>query len=302
MGVRVFTAELLANAQSVFDKSNGAKSITEVARIFHCHPTGLRKALCATGYVIPKFRQPAHNRKELPVGDLIAKYAGGASELALAKEYQCSRDVIRRHLVKGGANIRNGSEASFVRMGRLTVDERKQLAKAANDAVRGMPEPKSRKRKRAVNTELGLAKYVVGYGEEEFSQRLHELGIQHIRQKAVDVYSLDFAINGVAVELKTGKCLRGVKADVSRNKVKNLADLNWRCLYVVFETVEALVASAEQIIAHVDVLNGLPSPVCQYRVVKCRFDTFSRFRDDRGCFYCVATPPNLRTTVRDFDV
>lgn len=302
MGIRVFTNELLTNAKRIFDESNGGKSISEVANFLGCNPTNLRKALGATGYIIPRFRKLVHNRKELPIDELVAKYASGASELALSKEYKCSRDVIRRHLIEGSADIRNGSQANFIRMSRLTVDERKQLAKAANDAVRGMPEPKSRKRKRAINTELGIAQYVVGHGEKQFSQRLDELGIQHIRQKAVDVYSLDFAINGVAVELKTGNCLRGVKADVARNKVKNLADLNWRCLYVVFETVEALIASAEQIIANVDILNGLPSPVSQYRVINCRFDVFTTLRDERGCFYCVATPPQLRTTVRDFDV
>lgn len=302
MGVRVFTVELLANAKRIFNETNGGKSISEVANFLGCNPTNLRKALGIDGYTIPRFRQPIHNRKQLPIDELIAKYATGQSELALSKEYQCSRDVIRRRLIEGGADIRNGSQANLIRMARLTVDERKQLTKSANNAIRGVPEPKSRKRKRAINTELGIAQYVIGHGEEEFSERLNELGIQHVRQKAVDVYSLDFAINGIAVELKAGKCLRGVKADVARNRVKNLADLNWRCLYIVFETVEALIASAEQIIAHIDVLNGLPSPVSQYRVINCRFDTFATLRNERGCFYCVSTPPQLRTTVRDFDV
>jgi hypothetical protein len=300
---RKFTDELLRNAINIFDASSGSVTIKEVALQLGVTRCNLSKALRAIGYVIPKCRKPAHNRKNVPVDEIVAKYISGDSELSISKEFKIARGTVRKCLIDSGTEIRNGSEANFIRMSRLSIEDRKNLTRSANDAVRGIPEPRCRKIKRAINAENGICEVIVGKGEYEFREALTSLGIEFVWQKSAEVYSIDFAINGIAVELKSGKSGNtGIKADIARNRVKNLANLGWRTLYVTFDSVESLVAGVKDIIANVNILNSNPSPISQYRVIHCRFNTFSRFRDDKGRFHCVSTPPELVTTVRDFNI
>jgi hypothetical protein len=85
-----------------------------------------------------KGRRPtAANRMDLPTGEIVTRYISGESELALARAYSVTRAVIARRLREAGITRRSGSEASRLRMARMTPEERKDLARAANEAARG---------------------------------------------------------------------------------------------------------------------------------------------------------------------
>jgi len=79
----------------------------------------------------------AAKKLSLPDSEIVDRYANGESELALARSYGVQRWTIRRRLIEGGAEIRGRSAANTVRMSKMSVDERKALAAAANAACRG---------------------------------------------------------------------------------------------------------------------------------------------------------------------
>ena len=72
-------------------------------------------------------------RKEidLPIETIISMYEQGDSILKLSKLFGVSRDTIFSRLEKFGVTRRNQSEAAFLRMFKLTEDERK----AASDLL-----------------------------------------------------------------------------------------------------------------------------------------------------------------------
>jgi very-short-patch-repair endonuclease len=180
----------------------------------------------------------------------------------------------------------------------MTLEQRKERAKAANNALRGGKQPIAGRIKRAIGLESTGYEQMIGFGEKEFSNLLTERGIKFVWQKAVHIYSLDFAIGNVAVELKAGNS--GYWPDVLRNRVKNLSELGWRILYVCFDSTESLLGNFEYIISNVDRLNREPAAPGKYWVIRSRIDRFTRFRNDQGQFSAIPSAPKLFASCREF--
>jgi hypothetical protein len=83
-------------------------------------------------------------RIALDTGEVARRYLGGASEYGLASRYGVSRAVIRRHLEAAEIPIRGRSAAGRVRARKMTPDERKAQAAAANEVWRNWSGPRPR--------------------------------------------------------------------------------------------------------------------------------------------------------------
>lgn len=279
---------------------NGGKTLTAAALDVGINRNAVSKKIRARGISIPDNRGTPKNAKQLPDDCIIADYESGISELELSKKYGVSRNAIRYRLLKSGIQIRNQSQANIVSMGRMTIEQRKNRAKSANNALRGAKQPIEGKVKRAINIESAPYENMIGIGEEEFYELLTEHGISFTWQKAIEIYSLDFAIGNVAVELRSGGASNG-RDGVTRGRIKYLRERGIISLYVSFQTVADLIGNFDYIISNVNKLNRNPSPIGKYWVIRSRFDKFSRIRNDLGQFACVPTPPKLFASCREIN-
>lgn len=99
-----FTSARVDDAVLLFQQG---MRVSEIAVRFGCNADNLSKALRARGVdTSRRVYRPAHNRKDVPEEELVAKYRAGASELALAEEYGINRRSIRQRLLKHGVECR----------------------------------------------------------------------------------------------------------------------------------------------------------------------------------------------------
>ena len=257
------------------------------------HQSVMSKIIRNMGYTIPK-ETGKSTRKELPTQEIIEMYKNGISELAIAKKIGVSRCAIRQRLNENNVEIRTPSEASSISAKQFTPEQRKARAKKANDTLRGAKQPISSRIKRAKHIERNTMENIIGFGEIEFKNELERKSITHIWQKAFHVYSLDFLIGNVAIELKGGSGGRGTP-DIRNGRIKFLKDKGVSTLYVALENTEALIQSFDHIINLVNEMNKNPIPEGEYRVICCRFDRFEKIRNSLGRFDCVPCEPKLAT-------
>lgn len=274
----------------VFDNGIAFKdACLEVGR----HQSVMSKIIRNMGYKIPK-ETGKGTRKDLPIKEIIDMYNNGTSELAIAKKIGVSRCAIRQRLNENNVKIRTPSEASFVSAKQFTPEQRKARAKKANDTLRGVKQSVSSRIKRAEYIENNTMENIIGFGEIEFKNELERKSINYTWQKAFHVYSLDFLIGNVAIELKGGSGGRGTP-DVKNGRIKFLKDRGISTLYVALENIDALIESFDNIINLVNEMNNNPIPDGEYRVICCRFDRFKRVRNSLGRFDCVPCDPKLAT-------
>lgn len=134
----------------------------------------------------------------IDIDDLIRKYNSGRSVKSLAEEFGVSRSVIVHRLHSVGVTQRNRSESMFLRMSQTPQEERKRLAKAAQDARRGNHNSPEMLHK------LALAKKrFVGVFEAEFINAITSAGIDVIPQEPFLSYNLDISCGDIAVEIHT---------------------------------------------------------------------------------------------------
>lgn len=255
----------------------------------------ISKRIRARGFSIPKPK--AKPIKKLPDKEIIALYKGGMSELALANKFNVSRGAIRNRLRDSGTHIRGQSEACALSLGQMTFKERQNRTRSANNALRGTEQCVEGRRKRAVNLESVGYEKMIGIGEKEFKDMLESNSIDFTWQKSCDIYSIDFAIGNIAVELKKSSIVTNVTGDKKRGRIKNLRESGYTTIYVVFCSVESLIQSFDYIISIVNKASSNPPALGEYWVVRCHFNEVTRFRNDLGQFASVPSAPELFNTV-----
>ena len=261
----------------------------------------LSKHIRRRGLDIPKTgRQPPNYRHDLSNDLLISLYESGISEFELSKRFNISRGAIRNRLLNGGVHIRGQSEANIVSMRKMTSEQRKQRAKAANIALRGRKQNVDGRRKRANGILFQPYENMTGIGEKEFKDLLEQSGVDFVWQKPFDVYNIDFAIGNVAVELKCGSATNAT-SDKKRGRIKQLRESGIISLYIVFKTIEDLTANFDYIISNVNILNSNPSPIGKYWVIRSRFDNFTRLRNEFGQFAAIKSTPKLFHSIKMLD-
>jgi len=166
------------------------------------------------------------------------------SEKQIADQLGVGRDVIRRRLLEAGITPRNRSEVMFHRMAATTAEERRRLAKAAHDAVRGVRRSEDELIKRAQAQTRRI-----GEGEHTLLQLLEQRGVAPIHQMPVYKYNVDLAIPPVAVEVfrdAANPALRGAH----QSKAKYLLDHHWAIVWVwITSEGEIDETTADQVIA-----------------------------------------------------
>lgn len=202
------------------------------------------------------------------INNLIGLYVGGMSAKALAKHFNVSRQVICLRLRENNIPIRNRSESMYVRMAQTSLEERKRLAKKAQEARRGSPDSAAALRKKAIAAEKYL--YKAGEFEPECFEYLCDAGFDPIPQKAVNKYNIDIAVGNVAVEIHVSTC-NPLTKEYSRNKVIYLTNNGWNVIFVWISYRRNKILSrraCEDVVSFIKHSQANPSFVGQYRVIR----------------------------------
>ena len=203
-------------------------SMSKVAKTLGINPITARKYLLANGGTI----RP-HKRTDITADDTAALYNSGLSEKAVAKRLGIDRCAVRRRLLKAGVKPRNRSESMFLRMSQTAPEERKRLASAAHDAVRGTSQTEEHRLKVAAGVERNCVN--VSRTEIIVGEMLTERGFTFTRQKAVGRYNVDIALHEVpiAVEVFGGNWhASGRHAARFRRRTDYILDQGWSVVYI----------------------------------------------------------------------
>ena len=150
------------------------------------------------------------------------------SVLEISKRSGHARNTLVAFMKRNGIAIRGMSAAQQIRADRLSPEERKRNALAANAAKRGSKTPRSEQLARAAGI-AALAKSTPL--ESVFVQVLRECGLSPVCQYQVDIFNVDIALvdKKIAVEIDPGhwhSTPRKVRQD--RRRERCLKKLGWR--------------------------------------------------------------------------
>ena len=219
----------------------------------------LSKKLRARGVAIRRNGWAPPNRKELPEDLIIQRYLAGESILALAKSFDVARGVIVDRLKTKGCDIRGGSEANLLRMGRLSSDAKRSLVSKAR-AVRAT---------NLVNAAAANGESrAIGIGENEIAAALVALGYDVVRQQIVDDYLIDIAIGDIAVEIKS-KAAFTLSGIGGLKRTKHLFERGKRLVVVTIDDKVCIIERLNEIVALVDFTCRHPAPLGEYWMVRC---------------------------------
>lgn len=191
------------------------------------------------------------------IDNLVNLYATGEYSVKRLSEITgFGRKAITAKLADRGVKTRSRSEAMYHRMARTSPAERKALASAAHEAVRGMTHTHETLVKRA-RTNQGKTVNVSG-SERIVGEMLIGSGFEITPQLAIDKYNVDIAIHepAIAVEIFGGNWhASGRHAARHRSRVETLFNCGWHvvCIWVTRKQpitagcVEQVVALAERI-------------------------------------------------------
>lgn len=274
MNVRRFTDDFVNNC---IELNKSGLSLAKIAKRFSCSAGHLSIAMKKIGYQVI-----ADNvKKDIPHNELIELYRAGWSVKQLAEKFGISRKTISARLVEQGIKPRNRSEAMFNRMKFTTEEERKNLAKSANEAVRGKPAKRERLIKGSITRRINPK--FVGFGEELLQFELGKLGIEAISQFVFDIYNIDLLVNrNIAVEVLIG---HGNPFSLKKNRIKTekLLNSDFNVIWITANSREAFTANLCHLVAYLNEFCSNPPSTCQYRVIRCNFN-YAHRKNDRGQF------------------
>jgi very-short-patch-repair endonuclease len=209
---------------------------------------------------------------------IIGAYQAGESCLSIADRLGTSRVPISAILKRGGVDIRGGSEANLLRMSRLSSEERRSLASAAHDAVRGKKRSFVAKVKNAIAKQTTLSGASVT--EEMVICDLKSCLIHPIPQLAVGPYNCDLACHPVAVEIFGGQWhFSGRHLSRTHERIKYFGNAGWHVLMVVIDesrnNYRYGLDTGNYIVSYVNEARANPSAPREYRVIDCRGNTLA---------------------------
>ena len=286
MPYKRFTKDLIDSAISL---NQSGKNLGEIAASFGVDPDRLSKLMRANGHAMIRHYRPSTNAKQFDKDALIADYLSGKSVLQLHKEYGIERNTVSDTLLRAGIQLRNGSEANFIRMSRMTEAERRDITKSANISVRGKKQASDLRTKITKGREI--AKTHMGLGEELLTDLLTHSGFNCVQQSAFQRYNIDILVNdSVAVELTTNSAGSVFTTSRTVEKIKDLTNAGINVLFISFNIEQSLVKCLDDIISDINFLQSNPSSIGQYRVVRCALQNSSIIRNDKGQFAAIPSP------------
>ena len=242
----------------------------------------------------------SNGRFDHPVEKIISDYASGVSELKLSKIYGIARGTVAKILLDNGIQRRNGSQASYIRMAKMSPEDRKKLVAPAHAAAKGRHEAKETGIKRALTREKCFPR--VGPGEETLYHRLYKLGFKPIRQKAIDIYNIDIAIGSIAVEVSIGTVKFLGRASNQIKRIKKLSDCGYFVICINARTLEDFLFNINKIVADIQRACTNPPSTRQYWVIRSSFKEFSITRLDNGKFSAIKTPKEFLYRVSEINL
>lgn len=231
---------------------------------------------------------PPRKIRDLPAAQIVQQYRTGSSEFALSRQYGVSRGPITRILTEAGVERRGPQEAGITRNERLSADERKRQAAAANRAARMRRVPQIAKYRRALLTEAAGAHDSAG--ERMLAEMLRERGLAPVIQRAVGPYNVDLALLPVAVEVLGGGW-HSVKS-VHSERTPHILDEGWHLVMVWdYEGRSTLgPGAADYLVAFLEEVRRNPPATCQYRVVTGQGEVLAAFGREDDEFPLVPPP------------
>lgn len=183
--------------------------------------------------ITPVNRKPT--RFKSPKGDalpkevIVERYISGESENSIAKSFFVARNVIRRIIADAGIAPRNSIIANRLMMATRSKADHIKNTIAAHNAIRGVPQPEERQRKKALTIQ-GRWEQFASEGERHLIAILREKGVEVTPQKACGRYNIDIALNEfpIAVEVFGGGWHhRGTHAARFRERFDYLINAGW---------------------------------------------------------------------------
>jgi len=200
--------------------------------------------------------------------DLVKRYLAGESEQALAESFGVSRAVIRRVLLEAGIRPRNRSAGMHTRMAQTSPEERRRLASAAHDAVRGKAKTADFLAAKALGIErIGAAHGNASVAELILADMLREAGREVIHQKAIGPYNVDLTTGPVAVEVLGGGWHRSKKHG---ERLRYILNAGWDVIYVWVDgrNFPLATGAGEYVAAHCEFRDRNPAAPRCYRVIR----------------------------------
>jgi very-short-patch-repair endonuclease len=152
-------------------------------------------------------------------------------------------------------------------MGATAPAERRRLASAAHDAVRGIPKTEEQLLRAASARERAGWNQRTSANEKVLDAWLRAQGVFPIREKAVGIYNVDFAIETVAVEVLGGSWHACKPAHARRTPY--ILNQGWALLFVwSFKRAPLCAEAGEYLISYLEETRRNPSLRGQYRVIR----------------------------------
>lgn len=274
------------------------KMLQTVAAELGCSRQALSKALRKRrNFTLPHVYRQANNATKFDRNEMVRLYMSGESVLALSKRFGCQRKTITDHLDRIGINRRDSSSANTIRMSRLSKTERFQLTHNAHKAILNRPVPVQRKIK--IANVRQVRETHKGFLEDELANLLRLLCFNVVQQHQFGFYNFDLFINDrIAVEVSTHSFSRHMRD--RPEKIEQIIKSRIPLFYIHITSEKAGRMCLNNIITDLYGMNGLPSGICQHRMVRCGIKRYARSRNDTGRFDSVKIPEEpLYTMVRE---
>lgn len=265
---RRLTSDEIDYAQRLYASG---QSFDEVARALGRKSSdGIRKALLRSGVVArPRNHAVVQMRRIDPPADLAERYGRGDSVLQIAAECEVSRNVVTRWLTEASLEVRSSSEASTLRLQRMTPAERSALTEAAHEAIR------SSERTNAWQEAIAQGRERVQYGgrtspgADRLCAHLDASCTPYLREKAVGRYNIDIALTdaNIAVEVLGGNW-HGSKA-IHARRTPYILNAGWDLIFVWdVQACEIGPGALEYILSYAQLPSRNPSSGGEYRVIR----------------------------------
>jgi len=277
-------------------------TLTEIGQRLGVSPDNLSKKLRPLGVDTKQGRhKPSVNRINLP-SKVKSLYLSGASVLSLSKLFRVDRTAIYGNLKRlGVTDFRGGSEANYIRMGRMTKAETKTLTNACHAATKGKKRKESVLETASQSRQKMKSAFFIGAGEKETFEKLKTLGFNPIQQKSIGRYNIDIMVGSVAVEL-TCKSHAPHRDKHNLAKIKYLLKCGHGVVFVHATTPAVLLGCFNKFIPHLQSLCANPSTNGQYWMVRCHRERFTLCRNDCGQITAIPTPEKFFCVSKRFDI
>lgn len=200
--------------------------------------------------------------------EVLDMFKSGIGVRGVFEKLGVSINAVNAILERNGIATRNRSEQQFARMANASPEERKRLAKAANEAAKGRVRSFEEKCKMAATFESIGARRESLY-EDALAFSFLSGGLTIVRQKAIGPYNCDIAIDSIAVEVFGGHWhWHGEHLARTEERFRYIMNAGFDILVVPFS--DSFPFSERTASYLVDLINKMrcnPAPARQYRVI-----------------------------------